>query len=123
MSVYFISQSDIIVLVLFSEAIPRLFIISSDGTVLSRRGVQDVSRKGIEALKIWLRGETVAPPTADEYKWGEDFSSARRSNNSIIGRLYRCVTCDNCNLCSACEKKGHECSHKLVEQPTHYEDD
>jgi hypothetical protein len=121
-SVYFISQSYIIILVLFSEAMPRLFIISSDGRFLSRRGVHDVSRKGIEALKTWLRGETVAPPTADEYEWEEDISCARCSNNSIIGQLYRCVACDNHSLCSACEKKGHEHPLELVEQPTHYED-
>ena len=106
-----------------SEAIPRLFIVASDGKILSRRGVQDVSRKGVEALKIWLRGERVTPPTADEYEWDEDVSCARCGNSCIIGQLYRCVTCDSYHLCSACEKKGHEHPTELVEQPAHYEDD
>ena len=123
MSVCFICQSYIRILVLFSEAIPRLFIISSDGKILSRRGVQDVSRKGIEALKTWLRGETVAPPSPDEYESEEDVSCARCTNNSIIGQLYRWLTCNKYNQCSACEKKAHEHLLVLVEQPTHYEDD
>ncbi|CAF4294027.1 unnamed protein product, partial [Rotaria sp. Silwood2] len=93
-----------------STYIPRLFIVSSDGKLLSRRGVDDVSRKGVEALKTWTKGETVAPPTADEYEW-DDISCNECSISPIIGQRYHCPTCDNYDLCSACEKKGHE--HRL----------
>ncbi|CAF1582805.1 unnamed protein product [Rotaria sordida] len=93
--------------------IPRFYIVSSDGKVLSRRGVDDVTRKGIEALKTWIQGETVAPRTADEFEW-DDVSCNGCSMNPIIGQRYRCSTCDNHDPCSTCEKKGHEHPLELV---------
>ncbi|CAF3209096.1 unnamed protein product [Rotaria sp. Silwood2] len=99
-----------------------LFIVSSDGKVLSSRGVNDVSCKGVEALKIWAKGETLAPPTADVFEW-EDVSCAGCSFSPIIGHRYRCSTCDNYDICAACEKKGHEHPLELVPQPTEDEDD
>ncbi|CAF4151797.1 unnamed protein product [Rotaria sp. Silwood2] len=82
-----------------SSYIPRLFIVSSDGKVLSRRGVNDVSRKGVEALKTWTQGETLAPPKADEFEW-EDVSCSGCSISPIIGQRYRCPTCDNYDICA-----------------------
>ncbi|CAF3204270.1 unnamed protein product [Rotaria socialis] len=41
-----------------SSCIPRLFILPSDGKTLSRRGVDDVSRKGVQSLKTWTQRET-----------------------------------------------------------------
>ncbi len=99
-----------------------MFIVSSDGKILSRRGVEDVSRKGVEALRIWTQGETLAPPTADEFQW-EDVSCAGCSMSPIIGQKYHCPTCDNYDLCSACEKKGHEHPLELVPQSVEDEDD
>jgi hypothetical protein len=64
----------------------------------------------------------VAPPTADEFEW-EDVSCTGCSMRPIIGQRYRCPTCDNYNLCLACEKKGHEHPLELVPQPTKTEDD
>ncbi|CAF2625664.1 unnamed protein product [Rotaria sp. Silwood2] len=113
---------DSIIIVLLSEDIPRFFIVSSDGKVLSRHGVNDVKRKGIEALKTWMKGETLAPSTADEFEWA-DVSCDGCSMSPIIGQRYRCSTCGNHDLCSACEKKGHEHPLELVPQPIEYEDD
>ncbi|CAF3901938.1 unnamed protein product [Rotaria sordida] len=92
--------------------IPRFYIVSSDGKVLSRRGVDDVTRKSIEALKTWIQGETVAPRTADEFEW-DDVSCNGCNMNPIIGQRYRCSTC---------EKKGHEHPLELVPQSTEDED-
>ncbi|CAF3933665.1 unnamed protein product [Rotaria sp. Silwood1] len=105
-----------------SSYIPRLFIVSSDGKILSRQGVDDVKPKGIEALKTWIQGETVAPPTADEFDW-EDIYCNGCNTNPIIGQRYHCSTCDNYDLCSTCAKKGHEHPLELVPQQTEDEDD
>ncbi|CAF3975171.1 unnamed protein product, partial [Rotaria sp. Silwood1] len=41
----------------------------------------------------------------------------------LIGQRYRCLTCGNYDLCSACEKKGHEHPLELVPQPTDDDED
>ncbi|CAF3680304.1 unnamed protein product [Rotaria sp. Silwood1] len=105
-----------------SSYIPRFFIVSLDGKILSRHGVDDVKRKGIEALKTWTQGQTLASPTADEFEW-DDVSCDGCSMSPIIGQRYNCSTCGNYDLCSTCEKKGHEHSLELVPQPTKDEDD
>ncbi|CAF1091126.1 unnamed protein product [Rotaria sp. Silwood1] len=92
------------------------------GKILSRHGVDDVKRKGIEALKTWTQGQTLASPAADEFKW-DDVSCDGCSMSPIIGQRYNCSTCGNYDLCSTCEKKGHEHSLELVPQPTEDEDD
>jgi hypothetical protein len=56
------------IIILFFKGIPSLFIVSPNGTVLSRRGCDDVLRKGVEALKTWAQGEKLAPPTVDEFQ-------------------------------------------------------
>ena len=99
-----------------------MFIVSSDGKILSCHGINDISRKGIEALKTWAQGESVVPPTEDELAW-EDVSCKGCSMNPIIGQRYRCLTCDNYDLCSTCKTKGHEHPLELVPQPTEDEDD
>ena len=58
-------------------------------------------------MKTWAKGEKLAPPTTDEFQW-TDVSCDGCSMSPIIGQRYRCSTCDNYDLCSACEKKGHE---------------
>ncbi|CAF3481780.1 unnamed protein product [Rotaria sp. Silwood2] len=105
-----------------THLIKTLFIVSSDGKILSHQGVDDVKRKGIEALKTWTQGETVAPPAEDEFQW-EDISCNGCSMNPIIGQRYYCSSCDNYDLCSTCAKKGHEHPLELVPQSTEDEDD
>jgi hypothetical protein len=46
-----------------------LIIVKSDGNILSRRGCEDITRLGIEALKIWERGEKLADPSPHGYVW------------------------------------------------------
>lgn len=104
-------------IVLFSEGIPAMFVLSSDGTILSRRGRDDVLGKGVEAMKTWAQGEKVAPPTEDEFQWSY-VSCDGCKMGPLIGKRYSCRTCGNYDLCSACEKKGHEHPLELVPQPT-----
>ena len=40
----------------------------------------------------------------------------------LIGQRYCCPTCGNYDLCSACEKKGHEHPLELAPQPNDDED-
>lgn len=94
-----------------------LFIVSSDGKILSHRGHADVVCKGREALTMWLQGKMLPPPTADEFLWSGVFCDGC-GMAPLIGQRYYCSTCGNYDLCSACEKKGHEHSLKLVPQPT-----
>jgi hypothetical protein len=87
-----------------------LFILIPNGIVLSSRGDTSVSRKGIEALKIWAQGEKLAPLTAEEYLW-TGIVCNECGMAPLIGQRYRCRTCDDYDLCSACKKKGHK--HRL----------
>ncbi len=99
-----------------------MFILSSDGKILSRRGRDEISRKGVEALKTWAQGEKVAAPATDEFQWS-GVSCDGCNMVPIIGQRYHCPTCGNYDLCAACEKKGHEHPLELVPQPTEDEDD
>ncbi|CAF4033577.1 unnamed protein product, partial [Rotaria sp. Silwood1] len=79
----------------FSD-IPSLFIISSDGKVLSRHGHGDVSVKGIEALKTWGRGEKLPPLLPEEFPW--NFFCDGCQMYPIIGQRYDCSTCCHYDL-------------------------
>lgn len=35
----------------------------------------------------------------------------------LVGERYLCETCGNYDLCSGCQKKGHEHKLKLMQQP------
>ncbi|CAM4930883.1 unnamed protein product [Rotaria socialis] len=98
-----------------SSCIPRLFILPSDGKTLSRRGVDDVSRKGVQSLKTWTQRETLPPPTEEDFL-REDVTCHGCSVSCINGQRYHCATCDNYDLCSVCGKKGHEHPLELVPQ-------
>ena len=84
---------------------------------MSARGRYDVSRKGVQALKTWAQGEKLPPPTADEFEWSS-VSCDGCSMLPLIGQRYYCSTCGDYDLCSACEKKGHEHPLKRVSPPT-----
>ena len=105
-----------------SEGIPSLIIISSDGKILTRRGRDDISRKGIEAIQTWSKGEILAPPSSDEYLWS-GVSCDDCQICPIIGLRYHCSTCGNYDLCSTCQAKGHEHSLELISPPNHNDDD
>ena len=83
---------------------------------MTRGGRDDVSRKGLEAMKHWSNGEKVAAPTAEEFEWSRVTCDGCRMV-PIIGQRYSCSTCGNYDLCSACEKKGHEHPLQLIPQP------
>ena len=102
---------------LFIVGIPSLVILSSDGKILTRRGRDDVSRKGLDAFRTWAKGEKLPVPTADEFEWSSVTCDGCRAS-PLIGQRYFCSTCGNYDLCSACEKKGHEHPLTLVPQPT-----
>ncbi|CAF1172863.1 unnamed protein product [Rotaria sp. Silwood1] len=103
-------------------AIPSLFVISSDGKVLSRRGNDDVLRKGVEAMKSWAQGKKLVPPSTDEFLWS-DASCNSCNMDPLIGQRYRCLTCDYYDLCLACKNKGHEHPLELVPQPVDDQED
>jgi hypothetical protein len=87
--------------------IPSLVIVKSDGQILSRHGCEDTTRLGIEAIKTWERGEKLTRPSTDEYVWL--FTTCHDCKMSpIIGQRYLCTVCDDYDLCSTCQKKGHE---------------
>jgi hypothetical protein len=115
-------MNSIKIIVLVFEGIPSMFIISANGTILSRRGRDGVLGKGVEALKTWAQGEKLAPPTIDEFQWSYVTCDGCKMN-PLIGQRYRCPTCGNYDLCSACEKKGHEHPLELVPQPNADQDD
>ncbi|CAF1163296.1 unnamed protein product [Rotaria sordida] len=95
------------------SGIPSLIVVSSNGTILSRRGHEDVARFGVQALQTWSRGEKLARPSPDEYEWRHVICDGCQMS-PLIGQRYSCPICGNYDLCSACEKKGHE--HLLVLQ-------
>lgn len=89
---------------------------------MSRRGRDDVTSKGVEAMKTWGRGEKLVPPAPEEYSWS-NVSCDGCSMNPIIGVRYHCPTCGNYDLCAACKEKGHEHPLDVVPQPTADDDD
>lgn len=101
--------------------VPALFVCSSDGNILSDNGRYDVSRKGIEALKTWARGEKLPPPTTDELEWSS-VSCDGCNMIPINGQRYYCSTCGDYDLYSACEKNGHEHPLERIPQPTEHQD-
>ena len=115
-------RKNIFQFVFILQGIPSLIIVSSDGNVLTRGGRDDVSRKGVEAMKQWSNGEKVAAPTAEEFEWSRVVCDGCRKS-PIIGQRYSCATCGNYDLCSACEKKGHPHPLQLVPQPKADDDD
>ncbi len=72
-------------------------------------------------MKTWAKGEKLAPPTADEFQWSSIMCDECKMN-PLIGQRYRCSTCDDYDLCSACAKKGHDHPLELVPQPTENQD-
>ena len=59
----------------------------------------------------------LAVPTPDEFQWSYVTCDGCKMD-PLVGQRYRCSTCGNYDLCSACEKKGHEHPLELVPQPT-----
>lgn len=108
-------------IIFFFQGIPSLFILSSDGKMLSRTGRGDVSSKGIEALKTWGQGQRLPLPIPEEFQWSS-VSCDGCQMSPLIGQRYHCETCGNYDLCSACEKKGHEHKLKLIPQPNEEDD-
>ncbi|CAM4833811.1 unnamed protein product [Rotaria magnacalcarata] len=95
---------------------PLLIILSADGSIITRRGCNYVSSKGAEALKIWAQCEQLPVLSADEFEWSRIYCDGCKMN-PMIGQRYHCSICGNYDLCSACEKKGHEHPLKLIPQP------
>jgi len=104
------------------SGIPSLVILSSDGKILTRRGRDDVSAKGVEAMKTWTRGEKVPAPLPEEYEWSSVTCDGCHVA-PLVGLRYYCETCGNYDLCSACEKKGHDHPLKLISAPIGDDDD
>jgi hypothetical protein len=58
-----------VLLEIFFEGIPTLIILSSGGKVITRRGHDDVSSKGVEASKARAKGKKLPASSPDDYKW------------------------------------------------------
>ncbi|CAF3386237.1 unnamed protein product [Rotaria socialis] len=95
---------------------PSLMIIKADGTIMTRRGRNYVLSKGVEALKAWAQGEKLPPLPATEFEWSGVYCDGCEMS-PLIGQRYYCSTCGNYDLCSACEKKGHDHPLELIPQP------
>jgi len=91
-------------------------IVKSDGNILSRYGCEDITRLGIEALKTWERGEKVSRSSSNQYVWSSITCNGCKMF-PLIGQRYKCTICDNYNLCSTCQNKGHEHPLELEQQP------
>ncbi|CAF1529737.1 unnamed protein product [Rotaria magnacalcarata] len=96
--------------------IPSLVIIKADGTIMTRRGRNYVLSKGSEALKVWAQGEKLPSLSATEFEWS-NVNCDGCNMYPLIGIRYYCSTCGNYDLCSVCEKKGHEHPLELIPQP------
>ncbi|CAF1169914.1 unnamed protein product [Adineta steineri] len=104
------------------SGIPSLVVLKSDGNILTRRGRDNIGQKGVETLKVWAKGENLPRPPPEEYEWAH-VSCDGCNAAPLVGKRYSCSTCGNYDLCSACEKKGHEHPLTDVPQPDDNEDD
>lgn len=93
-----------------------MVVISADGKSITSRGHNYVVCKGAEAVKLWAKGETVPTLTPEEFEWDNTYCNGC-SIGPLIGLRYYCSTCGNFDLCSTCEKKGHEHPLQLISPP------
>ncbi|CAF4100186.1 unnamed protein product [Rotaria sp. Silwood1] len=95
------------------ENIPALIILSVDGGVLIPDGIDDINSKGADAIRAWAK-DGQEPSAAKPYLWpGVTCNGCEM--NPLVGERHKCSTCDNYNLCSECQKKGH--AHALTIVP------
>ena len=97
-----------------------MVVVSLDGRILSHRGRNDVKHRGMDAIQAWAQGKKVTRHRVDDYEWSYVRCDGCKKA-PIVGQRYRCTICKNYDLCSACEKKGHE--HPLVLEPQPNNDD
>ncbi|CAF3085156.1 unnamed protein product [Rotaria sp. Silwood2] len=97
------------------EGIPTLVVLSADGKILTGDGCDDVLSKGAEAIRLWSTDDQKTTTSPKEYVW-PGVSCKGCQVNPIMGQRYKCSTCDGYNLCSACQKNGHEHELTLVPQ-------
>ena len=90
------------------DGIPTLIVFSADGKIISRDGTGDIYEQNAGAIRFWLEGGAKSP---EEYQW-LGVSCQECQMNPLIGQRYQCSTCNNYDLCSACQQNGHE--HKLT---------
>ncbi|CAF4126946.1 unnamed protein product [Rotaria sordida] len=86
---------------------PALIVMSIDGKVLTHIGHHDILRQGSEAIRCWSRGEKVTVFTPNDYVW-QHVSCNICNMIPLIGKRYHCSTCEDYDLCFACQSKGHE---------------
>ncbi len=98
-----------------------MIVVASDGQILSWKGREGVEQHGIQALQTWSQGQKLARPSEDQYKWIH-VACDGCSIYPLVGKRYSCTTCGNYDLCSDCEKKGHEHSLELQSQPNDDQD-
>jgi hypothetical protein len=99
-----------------------LVIVKADGQILSLQGDEDITRFGIEAFKTWEKGEKLGRPSPDQYIW-TGYSCDQCDISLIIGQMYHCTVCKDYDLCSPCQKKGHQHPLELTPQPDNNDDD
>lgn len=103
------------------KGIPTLIVLSSDGKILARDGRGAVGSAGVDALKTWARGEKLPKPAPEQFIW-EYVTCDGCKAQPLVGLRYSCATCGNYDLCSDCQKKGHE--HELtLESPPDADDE
>ncbi len=93
-----------------------MILLLPNGKILSRCGHVAFQRKGMEALKTWSQGEKLPPPTTNDFIWFRTVCDGCKMV-PLVGQRYHCSTCGNYDLCSACEKTGHEHPLQLLPQP------
>ncbi|CAF3211866.1 unnamed protein product, partial [Rotaria sp. Silwood2] len=96
------------------EGIPTLVVLSADGSLLSPDGSDDIDSKGPDAIRSWLKEKPKSSAVQQEYLW-PGVSCNGCQMNPLVGERHKCSKCDDYNLCSACQKKGHE--HELTIVP------
>lgn len=95
--------------------IPTLIVLKPTGQLLTRSGRRDIDKKGIEAVRIWCRGDTIQY-SSDSFIWTSLICDGCNMT-PLIGQRFYCATCTNYDLCAACQEKGHEHELTLIEPP------
>jgi hypothetical protein len=89
------------------EFIPSLFILKSDGNILTKNGCKGIEHLGLKATESWCSGQNKVNYTQilepnNQFIWSG--VPCDECDQELTGTIYYCETCGTYDICETCEK-------------------